>query len=95
MQNIVSHIDSIDLKIKTIVQKMRTLEAECADLRKENIKLKESLELSSRERENKEEVMQNARSSDELIAYKKKFKKELDSCMKEVNTCLLIMEEVR
>ena len=95
MQNIVSHIDSIESKIKIIVDKMRKLEAECAELKEENSKLKESLELNRREREEMKDVVQGAHSSDELNAYKKKFKKELDSCMKDVESCLGMMEEVR
>jgi hypothetical protein len=99
MQNVLTHIQNIEAKIKKLHVLYAAALKDNKDFIEINNKLTESLKQVSNEKKQLEQQYQmlldaqKVRKEDDLSAYKKSVKKELDGYVRELDKCIELVKQ--
>ena len=99
MQNVLTHIEDIEIKIQKLHQLYAAALKDKRDLVEINNKLTESLKQVSKEKkqlENQHQMLldtEKVRKGDDLSTYKKTVIKELDGYIRELDKCVELVKQ--
>ena len=99
MQNVLTHIEDIEIKIQKLHKLYAAALKDKGDLVEINNKLTESLKQVSKEKkqlENQHQMLldtEKVRKGDDLSAYKKTVIKELDGYIRELDKCVELVKQ--